>query len=215
MKASMGRTAADQLHCASGVAQRDVTRKRFSLQVFAARLAGSLASRTVRDNKHCDAAKFSSDSSVDSFPSGPFRRPFCSSLSPHNAELSSPLKTILSRRLPKTPRPPQPPRQSRFAPAVPRRRAPLVQEDCRRRSKHTWIVLALLESSRRSIAAGLADSRCVFKSDSHRPVPLTRHWPASSPRGQSWWCPLKTTPTSRRGARASSVKGERTGRQVR
>ena len=53
------RMAADQLHCASGVARRDVTRKRFSLQVFAARLAGSLASRTVRDNKHCDAAKFS------------------------------------------------------------------------------------------------------------------------------------------------------------
>ena len=88
-------------------------------------------------------------------------------------------------------------------------------KECRRRRSQSWIVLAPLEASRRSIAAWLADSRCVFKSDSHRPVPLARHWPASSPRGQSWWCPLKITPTSRRGARAVSVKGERTGRQVR
>ena len=123
------RAAADQPHCASGVARRDMNLKRFSCSP---KLAGSLASSGA-DNKHCDAAKFSSDSSADSFPSGPFHRPFCSSLSPHNVPLSSPLKTGLSRRLTKTPWPPQPPRQARFAPAVPRPRAPLVQKECRRR----------------------------------------------------------------------------------
>jgi len=154
--------AADQLHCASGVARRDVTRNASP----SSEAGGSLALRTGRDNKHCDAAKFSSDSSADSFPRGPFRRPFCCALAPHNVALSSPLKTALARRLPKPPRAPQPPRQARFAPAGPRPRAPLPAHKCRRRSKQSWFVLAALESSRSSIAAGLADSRCVFKSGS-------------------------------------------------
>ena len=124
------RAAADQLHCASGVARRDVTRNASP----SSEAGGSLALRTGRDNKHCDAAKFSSDSSADAFPAGPFRRPFCCALPPHNVPLSSPLKTGLSRRLPKA-WPPQPPRQARFAPAVPRRRAPLPSNKCRRRRR--------------------------------------------------------------------------------
>ena len=124
-----GEAAADQLHCASGVARRDVTRNASP----SSEAGGSLALRTGRDNKHCDAAKFSSDSSADSFPRGPFRRPFCCALAPHNVALSSPLKTALARRLPKPPRAPQPPRQARFAPAGPRPRAPLDQKECRRK----------------------------------------------------------------------------------
>ena len=44
-------------------------------------------------------SKIFAGSSADAFPKGPFRRPFCCSLAPHNAALSSPLKTALSRTM--------------------------------------------------------------------------------------------------------------------